>query len=78
MTLLKFAAAIVAAGSSLGAVQATTSPSAPGGHYEWRNLAQPGPRAPVVALRRIWVSAAGPSASCDCARMKAPGGPQAG
>ena len=34
-----------------------TSPSTPnqGGHWVWRSVAQPGPRAPAQAPQRVWV-----------------------
>lgn len=44
----------------LAATSAPASPVAKDGHYEWRSSAQaPGPRAPIAAPRRVWVSSPG-------------------
>jgi hypothetical protein len=51
-----FVAAIVAALSFAGVAHASPSqPDASSGHYEWRRAPTYGPRAPLVAPRRVWV-----------------------
>lgn len=48
----------------LAATSASASPPPKGGHFEWRSSAQaPGPRAPIAAPRRVWVSS--PIATSD-------------
>lgn len=58
MNTIKTLAAALAALSTLAlsttAFAADTQPSH--GHYEWRQAPQFGPRAPLAAPRRIWVS----------------------
>ncbi|WP_454885397.1 hypothetical protein [Sphingomonas oryzagri] len=63
------AALSLVAGANVAVAQ--TSATASTGHYEWRAAPQVGPRAPFAAPRRVWVSAGGQVASCDCAMMKA-------
>ena len=35
---------------------AAANPQTPSGHFEWRSTAQPGPRAPITAPRRVWIA----------------------
>lgn len=49
------------------------------GHFEWRSTASTGPRAPLTAPQRVWVSSgsdAGHMAACDDCPMM--GGHRAG
>ncbi len=59
-----------------GAAYAASAPvDASAGHYEWRQTPSYGPRAPLAAPRRIWVSdiAQVANRACDMVRMKAAG-----
>lgn len=72
MNTIKTLAAAFAALSSLAL---STTASATGmqpshGHYEWRQTPQFGPRAPVTAPRRIWVSDQ-PKANAEMAQADA-------
>jgi hypothetical protein len=49
---LAASAALLAAPAAYAASPSTVNQ---GGHWEWRSMAQPGPRAPAQALRRVWV-----------------------
>lgn len=60
--------------SAAPALAGSLNQTAPGqGHFEWRNTASAGPRAPLTAPRRVWVSSgsdAGHMAACgDCSMM---------
>lgn len=75
MRTLKIAAAIVAASASAftfaPAFAQNSAPDArPGGHYEWRQMPQFGPKAPMTAPRRVWVPDAPQVANCNCDMMK--------
>src|SRR3546814_12042952 len=67
-----FGAAVAALSLGLGSTpafaQADASP--PGGHYEWREVPQFGPRATGPARKRVWVADHAQMANCDCDMMK--------
>lgn len=66
-TLLSIAAAL-AAFTSASAALAQDARSATG-HYEWQSQRQYGPRAPVRAPVRVWVSYAPAVSDGDCAMI---------
>lgn len=75
MKTLKIAAAIVAASASAftfapAFAQDAASDARPGGHYEWRQVPQFGPKAPLTAPRHVWVPDAQQVANCNCDMMK--------
>ena len=77
MKTFKIAAAVIAASISAFSIapafaQGDASRQAQG-HYEWQRAAQYGPRAPLQAPRRVWVSDALQVASCNCDIMKMSG-----
>jgi hypothetical protein len=54
----------VVAGVAALLAATSASPAPKDGHFEWRSSAQaPGPRAPIAAPRRVWVSS--PAATSD-------------
>lgn len=57
---------LLSAAPALAGSAATTVPEQ--GHFEWRNTASAGPRAPLTAPQRVWVatgSDTGHMAACD-------------
>ncbi|MDD3799419.1 MAG: hypothetical protein PHE36_09610 [Novosphingobium sp.] len=72
MKTVLFGAAVAALSLGLGATpafaEADASPS--GGHYEWREVPQFGPRATGPARKRVWVADNAQMANCDCEMMK--------
>src|SRR3546814_13273136 len=72
MKTILFGAAVAALSLGLGSTpafaQADASPS--GGHYEWREVPQFGPRATGPARKRVWVADHAQMANCDCDMMK--------
>lgn len=74
MKTFKIVAAIVAASISAFTIAPAfaqgNASSLPQGHYEWRQVPQYGPRAPLQSARRVWVPDANQVASCDCDMMK--------
>jgi hypothetical protein len=73
MKTFKIAAVIIAVTASAFAIapaSAQGSASSGQGHYEWRSAPQYGPRAPLQAPRRVWVSDAAQMANCNCDMMK--------
>ena len=62
--------AVLALGITSTAAFAADSDSRPGGHYEWRQVPQFGPKAPLTAPHRVWVPDAQQVANCDCDMMK--------
>lgn len=61
-------AALALGVTSTSAFASTVSLMA-GGHYEWHQSYQPGPRAPLAAPQRVWVADKVASADCDCDMM---------
>ena len=54
--MMKIILAASAALLAASAAYATNPPTSDqGGHWEWRSMAQPGPRAPARAPQRVWV-----------------------
>jgi len=71
MKTIHFVAAIAAAFSFVGAAHAAPAAiNASTGHYEWHQTPSYGPRAPVAAPRRVWVSNGAQMASCSCDMMR--------
>lgn len=74
MKTFKIAATIVAASISAFIIAPTLAQghavSSMHDHYEWRSGPQFGPRAPLRASRRVWVSKGAQVAGCDCGVMK--------
>jgi len=73
MNTYRFAAATIAAlsFSSMSAAALAQAPAPQsGGHYEWRQVQQPGPRTPLAAPHRVWVPDGQRVASCNCDDMK--------
>ena len=72
MKTFKTAAAIVAASIAAFAIAPVFAQAHPAsqGHYEWRQAAQNGPRVPLQAPKRVWVSEGAQVADCDCGMMK--------
>jgi hypothetical protein len=72
MKTFKIAAALVAASTSAFTIAPAFAQGHPAGqgHYEWRQAAQYGPRAPLQAPKRVWVSDGAQVADCDCGMMK--------
>ena len=68
-TLLSIAAALAAISSASMAFAHDAPATDSSGHYEWQSRPTVGPRAPLTAPTRIWVSDAKEVASCDCAMM---------
>ncbi len=68
-TLLSIAAAVAAITSASVAFAHDAQPTSATGHYEWQTRPTVGPRAPLTAPARIWVSDAKEVASCDCSMM---------
>ena len=68
-TLLSIAAALAAITSASAAFAHDAKPINATGHYEWQSRQTFGPRAPLSAPARIWVSDTKDVASCDCAMM---------
>src|SRR3546814_10992236 len=72
MKTILFGAAVAALSLGLGSTpafaQADASPS--GGHYEWREVPQFGPRATGPARKRVWVADHAQMANCDCDMKK--------
>ena len=64
------ALAVLALGAASTAAFAADSSARPGGHYEWRQVPQFGPKAPMAAPRRVWVPDTAQMANCDCDMMK--------
>ena len=62
--------AVLALGAASTAAFAADSGQPMGGHYEWRQVPQAGPKAPLTAPRRVWVPDAQQLANCDCDMMK--------
>ncbi len=62
--------AVLALGTASTAAFAADSDAPKGGHYEWRQVPQFGPKAPLTAPRRVWVPDAQQAANCDCDMMK--------
>lgn len=71
MKTIQFVAAITTAFSFAGTAYAAPAPvDAPAGHYEWHQTPSYGPRAPLAAPRRVWVSDSPQMASCACDMMR--------
>ncbi len=68
-TLLSIAATIAAITSASVAFAHDAPASSSSGHYEWQSRPTVGPRAPLTAPTRVWVSDTKEVASCDCAMM---------
>ena len=64
------ALAVLALGAASTVAFAADSGARPGGHYEWRQVPQFGPKAPMTAPRRVWVPDMAQMANCDCDMMK--------
>lgn len=64
------ALAVLALSAASTAAFAENSDRRPGGHYEWHQVPQFGPKAPLTAPRRVWVPDAQQIANCDCDMMK--------
>jgi hypothetical protein len=64
------ALAVLALGAVSTAAFATDSDARPGGHYEWHQVPQHGPKAPLTAPQRVWVPDTAQMANCDCDMMK--------
>lgn len=63
--------ALSATASAAFATDAQPTPST--GHFEWRSQPSYGPRAPVRAPTRVWVSDSRlMAADCDCSMMRGP------
>jgi len=61
--------ALSATASAAFAADAQSAPST--GHFEWRSQPSYGPRAPIRAPMRVWVSDSKVmTADCDCAMMR--------
>jgi hypothetical protein len=73
MTKFTFRAATLAV-LALGAVStaafAADSNARPGGHYEWQQVPQYGPRSTGPTQKRVWVPDTAQMADCDCDMMK--------
>jgi len=69
MNFLIFAAATIVAVASPAFAEPMPM-ATPHGHYEWRPPHQVGPRAPLEAAHRTWVSDNVRMAGCDCTIMK--------
>jgi hypothetical protein len=66
-----FVAAMAAFLSFAGVAYAAPAPvDASTGHYEWRQTPSYGPRAPLAAPRRVWVSDSPQMANCTCDMMQ--------
>lgn len=65
-----FVAAMAAAFSIAGAAYASPAPIDASGHYEWRQIPSYGPRTPLAAPRRVWVSDSPQTANCACDMMR--------
>ena len=63
------AAAMALAATSTAAVAADSN-TRTSGHYEWRQVPQFGPKAPLTVPRRVWVADRQEMANCDCDMMK--------
>lgn len=71
MKAFKIAAAIIAAAiSAFTIAPAVAQGDASQGHYEWQQAPQYGPRAPLQAPKRVWVSDARQMADSNCEMMK--------
>lgn len=71
MKIKYFVAAMATAFSFAGAAYAAPAPiDASTGHYEWRQSPSYGPRAPLAAPRRVWVSDSSQMANCACDMMR--------
>jgi hypothetical protein len=72
MKTILFGAAVAALSLGLGSTETYAQPakSPSGGHYEWREVPQFGPRATGPAHKRVWVPDNAQMASCDCDMMK--------
>lgn len=68
-TLLPIAAALAAITSASVAFAHDAQPNGASGHYEWQSRPTIGPRAPLSAPTRAWVSDTKEVASCDCTKM---------
>lgn len=68
-TLLSIAAAFAAITSASVAFAHDAPASGSSGHYEWQSRPTVGPRAPLTAPTRVWVSDTKEVASCDCVMM---------
>jgi hypothetical protein len=64
------ALAVLALGAASTATFATDVDAPQGGHYEWRQVPQHGPKAPLTAPQRVWVSDTTRMANCNCGMMK--------
>jgi hypothetical protein len=71
MTKFTFSAATLAvlAAASTAAFAADAAARA-GGHYEWQQVPQYGPRSTGPTQKRVWVPDAAQMANCDCEMMK--------
>ena len=63
-----FAAVVAVSAASASPTNSQSANQA--GHWEWRSGPSYGPRAPIPAMRRVWVGDAQQTAACDCAMMK--------
>lgn len=72
MKTILFGAAVAALSFGLASSPAFARVDAPpsGGHYEWREVPQFGPRATGTAHKRVWVADNAQMANCDCEMMK--------
>jgi hypothetical protein len=71
MKTFTIAAALGAALIASAAAYAADAPQKSGsGHYEWRQVPQFGPKAPLTAPQRVWVPDNARTADCDCDMMK--------
>ena len=64
------ALAVLALGAASTVAFAADSGARPGGHYEWRQVPQFGPKAPMAAPRRVWVPDTAQMAICECDMIK--------